>query len=116
MLEDFCERFAFAYDNYLDQGNKVKDKKDLALDFLYALEGTHYGTFVAEVLNHISKGAIMQPESLHKVFLMVNTRVVVTKSGHNNNATFVTIEETAQNNQKSNNRDRMKKKPTTKKA
>ena len=93
-LYDYKERFEFAYDNYVEQGNEAKESADIALDFMYGLEGTKYGIFVAEIINDIQKGSISQPTDLNEVFIMANTRVVVSRgTGHNHGATFSTIEE-----------------------
>ena len=91
-LHDYKERFQFSYDNYVEQGNDAKDDADVALDFMYGLEGSKYGGFVAEIINDVQKGSITQPADLNAVFIMANTRVVASRGrGHNHGATFATI-------------------------
>ena len=77
------------------------------LDFIQVLDGTHYGSFVDKVLNDISKRAIKYTKSPHKVFVMVNTRVLVSRSGHKNNATIATISEITQSDRRSESRDKL---------
>ena len=95
-LANFRLRFEFDYENYLTQGNDAKSQEDMAMDFMYALHGGRYGGFVAEIINDVAKGAINQPKDVNAVFLLANTRVVVSKSGsQNQGATFATIEQDA---------------------
>ena len=52
-----------------------------------------YGAFVAEIINDVSKGSINQPGDINEIFILDNTRVVVSRGGkHNHGATFATIE------------------------
>ena len=61
---------------------------------MYGLEGTKYGTSVAEIINDVQKGYISQPTDLNTVFIMANTRVVVSQGrGKIQGATFSAIEE-----------------------
>ena len=77
----------------MEQGNEGKENADIVLDFIYGLEADKYGIFVAEIINDIQKKSISQPQSINEVFIMVNTRVVVSRGqGHNHGATFSTIE------------------------
>ena len=76
-MYDCKERFKFAYGNYSEQGNEKKENTDMALDFMYGLEGAKYGIFVTEIINDIKKGFVSQSEDVSEVFIMANTRVVV---------------------------------------
>ena len=92
-LYDYKERFEFAYENFLEMNNTKKDDADIALDFLYGLHADKYSAFVAEINNDVSKGSIKQPEDINEIFVLANTRVVVSRGGkHNHGATFATIE------------------------
>ena len=74
-------------------GNTEKDDADIALDFLYGLCADKYSAFTAKILNDVSKGAIKHPKDINAVFILANTRVVVSRgSKHNHGATFSTIE------------------------
>lgn len=89
----YKEKFEFVYENYIEQGNEKKENEDIALDFLYRLDDNKYGIFVAEIINNIQKGSIAHPENINEIFIMANTRVVVSRGQmHKHSATFSTIE------------------------
>ena len=48
---------------------------------------------MAEIINDVSKGSIKQPKDINEVFVLANTRLVVSRGGkHNHGSTFATIE------------------------
>lgn len=92
-LYNYKEKFEFAYDKYVEMGNEKKDNADIALSFLYGLDSNKYGSFVAEIINDISEESIQQQENINEIFILANTRAVVSRGcKHNHGATFLTIE------------------------
>ena len=78
-MYDYKEICEVAYENSVEQGNKRKDSPDIALDFMYGLEGDKYSVFVAETINDIQKCAISQPGDIHQVFSLAKPMVVVSR-------------------------------------
>lgn len=68
--------------------------EDKAMDFMYALNGTRYGKFVAEILNEVTKKAIAQPKWLNEIYVVTNPREIVSKGrGSYSGTSFATIEQ-----------------------
>lgn len=52
-LPGFKERFEFRYQNFIEQKNPAKEDEDLAIGFMYAMDGARYDGFVAKILNNV---------------------------------------------------------------
>ncbi len=51
------------------------DDEDIAMDFLHPIDTSRYGSFVSDIVNDISVGAIKRPEELNTVYAWANSRV-----------------------------------------
>ena len=49
------------------------------MDMMCTLVGTRYSSFVCIILNNVAKEDIYQPKELNYVFIMTDTRVVISR-------------------------------------
>ena len=56
------------------------EDKDAAYDFINALDPHRYSTFIAEVVNDISKGVMLEPSDLSTIYVLMTTRVTTNPS------------------------------------
>ena len=59
MLADFEKIFDLKYKSYIDNGNKEKYDKNMAIKFLKSLNKKQYLEFVIDILNDNTKETIM---------------------------------------------------------
>jgi len=74
-LVKYKARFDSAYETYVELDNTELDDGDVAMDFLHFLDPSRYGSFVSDIVNDISVGAIKCPEDLNTVYAWANSRV-----------------------------------------
>jgi len=74
-LVKYKARFDSAYETCVELDNTELDDEDVAMDFLHSLDPRRYGSFVSDIVNDISVGAIKRPEDLNTVYAWANSRV-----------------------------------------
>ena len=91
-LVKYKARFDSAYETYIELNNNELDDEDVAMDFLHSLDPNRYGSFVSDIVNDISVGAIKRPEDLNTVYAWANSRVE-TSERRSGQVSFVNVRE-----------------------
>jgi hypothetical protein len=92
-LMDFKRRFNAKLDVLIASGNAAASDVDVAMDFMYGLDNSHYAEFKAEVVNDMQKGSSVSLDELSKVCVVASRRVVVKAGKDGGGAMFTTVDQ-----------------------